>query len=152
MAPRRRKPNHQKNIPALQILQLLIRRYCCWNCFQMGHNRHQCPLPRIIACSYCRKPGVLTHQCNCEFSRFNSSYPRNHGANVRPVANDELPNYGNVVCVPNAENNNMPILRENLVISIRNNEDEPVNEPESTESEPDEFLELDAEDEPLDEM
>lgn len=151
MAPRRRKQKNHDNIPALQILQLLIRRYCCWNCFQMGHNRHQCPFPRIISCSYCRKPGVLSQQCNCDFSKLNSSHYRNC-RNVETTSSMELVRHENLVSVPNPENNDVPVLQENLLISISNNNDEPTTEQDPTESEQEDLLEIHAEDEPLDEL
>lgn len=38
----------------------------CWNCFQKGHLRFQCPYPKRKFCSYCRAPNVMTSECNCQ--------------------------------------------------------------------------------------
>lgn len=48
----------------------LIRKNCCWNCLQLGHMRFQCPFPRMIRCSFCRKPFVLSVNCTCRINEF----------------------------------------------------------------------------------
>ena len=37
----------------------------CWRCGQRGHVRKHCRNPRVLFCSRCRKPGVLSMNCPC---------------------------------------------------------------------------------------
>lgn len=148
MAPtnsRRNKKINQNNI-ATRILQHLIRSHCCWNCFQLGHNRHQCPFPRSISCSYCRRPGVYSNQCKC--TRRNSQVRYAQYVEYVPSTSS---NYENTVHVPNTEKNNIESQRENLVVFINNNSNKN-NEEHEEHSEQEEYLEIDAEDESLEDL
>lgn len=148
MAPNRLRRNKNRNQTnsAIHILQHLIRRYCCWNCYQLGHNRHQCPFPRSISCSYCRRPGVLSTQCNCT----------NHTSHVRRAQFvDNVSHfegtYERTVHVPNIEKNNIESQRENLIVFV-DNQPSQNNENEESDVEPEEYLEINAEDESLEDI
>lgn len=149
MAPNRfrRKKNLNQNNSAIQILQHLIRMYCCWNCFQLGHNRHQCPFPRSISCSYCRRPGVLSSQCRC-------TTPNSYVRRIQRVQNvsSDIGNYESNVHVPNIEKNNIESQRENLVVFVNNNNSSGNIIEEDNSSETEEYLEINAEDESLEDI
>lgn len=50
-----------------------IRKYSrssdCWNCGLPYHVSKDCKAPRIIRCSFCRKPGVRSDTCDCHKGR-----------------------------------------------------------------------------------
>jgi hypothetical protein len=46
-----------------------IRLLSCWNCFQLGHVRFQCPFPKNNICSFCRRPGIRSCDCSCAEAR-----------------------------------------------------------------------------------
>lgn len=70
-----RKDNH----PKLKC-RMKTEKYCrdtdCWNCGAKTHKKNQCPHPRSLRCSRCRREGVMTSECSCR-QRANSSVSPN---------------------------------------------------------------------------
>lgn len=88
----RHKNNRQRQL-AEKRLKTLIRDLSCWNCFQFGHKRFQCPYPKQNRCSFCRKPYVLSVDCGCDLARQNFNV-------VKPQVVNVIPNYAENVIVP----------------------------------------------------
>lgn len=133
----RRNRNRRSNRIAQQIVQQIIRISCCWNCFQFGHTRHQCPHPREVRCSYCRLPGVQTMQCKCNAAISHRRSERNQLQ--PPLIQNSLQNeiFDSTVMVPNINENSYE-EQENLVVLVDNQNEE-------------EFLQIDLEEDTLDE-
>lgn len=68
MKSENRKPSNRSRSKR-SSLNREIRRRCCWNCFQTGHLRFQCPFPKVEACSFCRHPGIRSSECKCSDAR-----------------------------------------------------------------------------------
>lgn len=99
-----------------------IRRSCCWNCFQTGHLRFQCPFPKVEVCSFCRHPGIRSSECNCPEARahFNVS---DKFANEEHIRNSVLPYQLNVVVPVNAHcEQPQYVEKDNLVVFVENNQ------------------------------
>lgn len=98
-------------------LNKIIRHMCCWNCFQVGHKRFQCPYPTSRSCSFCRRPQVLTVECGCEASREHLGIPEN-----QEPPNIEIPNYNPDVVVPVLNGGQVAKYEEvdNLVVFVEN--------------------------------
>lgn len=114
-------------------LNEIIRHLCCWNCFQTGHKRFQCPFPKVDSCSFCRRPQVKSTSCGCPASRAHIKHQ-----NVVP----ELHNYNENVVVPIVEGNAVARYKkmDNLVVIVEN---EVVDDDQD-------YIELHAESESLD--
>ncbi|KAL5288104.1 hypothetical protein ACFFRR_008763, partial [Megaselia abdita] len=127
----RRNRNCQRK--ALQKFNNLIRKLCCWNCFQIGHKRFQCPYPKQPSCSFCRKPSILSVDCGCKQSL-------EHFAKLNV---ETVPNYNENVIVPINQPNGVTEYQsdENLMIIIENKSS---NE-EGFQGNEDDFLEINAE-------
>lgn len=100
-----------------------IRKRCCWNCFQTGHLRYQCPFPKVDICSFCRHPGTRSSECKCLDSRthFSTSIP----IVTQPTENSNvLPNYELNVVVPMNAHLENPQYEEmdNIVVFVDNNQ------------------------------
>lgn len=139
--------NQRKQRMLEKKLNNMIRQLCCWNCFQVGHKRFQCPFIKTPSCSFCRKPSVLSVNCGCELS---TTYNGLHN-HRRIVNNAVVPNYEENVIVPVVDNQNGAIqYREddNLVIFI-NNQDE---QNETQEAVDEDILEIHADKESLEDL
>lgn len=145
--------NHNRIEKKNRRLNQLIRKKCCWNCMQIGHLRFQCPYPRTIRCSFCRKPFVLTINCDCRGQNLNIDVSEhqvqelpNLDENRTPPMNEE---YSAAVLVPmNLEDGSIQEnIQDNLVVFVDNNE----IEDEKYEEDRD-VLEINAETDSLDEM
>lgn len=117
-------------------LNKIIRNICCWNCFQVGHKRFQCPYPKINICSFCRRPGVLSVNCECKGSKKHFRAYQSEKVMV-----DSIPNYN-----PNVE---IPILNGNEVAGYEEVENLMVVVDNENE---DEYLELHAESDSLEDL
>lgn len=124
-------------------LNKLIRELCCWNCFQFGHKRFQCPYPKQTRCSFCRKPSVLSVECGCDLSQENLVL-------IEPQVVNEIANYDQNVMVPvNQPNGEIEYQQnENLVFILGN--DNLSNE--EIDHEGDDILEIHAETDSLDDL
>lgn len=98
-------------------LNKIIRHLCCWNCFQVGHNRFQCPYPKTNKCSFCRRPQVLSTNCGCEASREHLEIPEPQ--NVEAV---NVPDFNQNVVVPVMEGNEVVAYEEveNFMVDVEN--------------------------------
>lgn len=139
----RRKRNNSNN-QVLQLLFRLIRSYSCWNCHQIGHTRHQCPYPKSISCSYCKRPGVRTIDCGCCYENKQILPTSSHNV---PAASTAPAGYDLVVMVPDSNIPNEYKEQDNLMVFVDNEHDNDSNEGTDTE-----FLELDAEQDSLDDL
>lgn len=86
------KKFNRKNEKRIRHLNKLIRQNCCWNCLQGGHLRFQCPYPKMTRCSFCRKPFVLSINCNCKDSsqiQGVSAHLTNRNAEIQAVDDTE---------------------------------------------------------------
>lgn len=100
----------------------MIRQLCCWNCFQVGHKRFQCPFAKQICCSFCRKPSIRSVECGCELSR---EYVGLH--NHRQNYTERNPSYDEDVLVPvvNDQNGAVKYKRnDNLLIFVDNTQNQ----------------------------
>lgn len=114
----------------MQLINQLFRRVCCWNCFQIGHLRFQCPFPRAIRCSFCRKPFVLSTDCNCRYQnslnvsehQYKRSSKRTHKKKSSLSKSDLRSKYNENVVVPiHASNGEIyPVEVDNLVVFVEN--------------------------------
>lgn len=158
MAPNNNRRNKKKwsnnqNRNLFHLLQRIQRMYSCWNCHRFGHNRHQCLLPRTISCSFCRKPGVQTVDCRCQghinLAQRHNSYRTYQGAKLLNTAEAYNPN----VLVPNTSQPHSYIQRQNLVVSVPNDERiEGEMETSQDEEEEEDILEIHPESDCLDEI
>lgn len=103
----RKNRKQQRNVE--KKMNNMIRQLCCWNCFQVGHKRFQCPFAKQICCSFCRKPSIRSIECGCELSR---QYIGLH--NRRPIHEEQQPSYENDVLVPEYKQ------KDNIVIVVDN--------------------------------
>lgn len=116
-------------------LNEIIRHLCCWNCFQTGHKRFQCPFPKVNRCSFCRRPQVMSINCGCSASRDHLVIPEHQNAVIH--------NYNQNVVIPIAEGNEVAYQEmDNLVV---------VGENEAVTEDLD-YIELHAESESLDDL
>lgn len=116
------RQNYKKQRKLEKQMNNLMRQLCCWNCFQLGHKRFQCPFPKQNSCSFCRKPSILSTECGCALSRQNVSL-----YNRRQQFAERIPTYDNDVLVPVVNNENGAVeykRNDNLVIVVSNNENE----------------------------
>lgn len=136
------------------LINQLIRRFCCWNCFQIGHLRFQCPFPRAIRCSFCRRPYVLSTNCNCRYQNHsNALQPRKRSKRDHQrkfsLSNSKIKqNYDQDVIVPmHASNGEMhPVKVDNIVVFVNRDNEETFNKDENEDMD---ILEIHAEDESL---
>lgn len=132
--------NRNKRRETERKLNNIIRHVCCWNCFQVGHKRFQCPFPKTPSCSFCRRPQVLTVECGCAASRshFQISDPQNQ-------LHTQLSNYNLEVVGPVSNRNEVAEFDEmdNLVVVIEN---------ENAYDNDSDFLELHAESDNLEDI
>ena len=63
--PRHRRRRNRPNVQPYHQDNPTSRSNVCWNCFECGHLRFQCPMPKQSACSFCRTPNVRTIECAC---------------------------------------------------------------------------------------
>lgn len=147
MPPKRnnRRKKYNSNNEIFQLLNRLIRLHSCWNCHQIGHTRHQCPLPKSISCSYCKKPGVRTIDCGCCNQQCLPTTHRHPSPAPMAEAGFDL-----LVMVPDSNEPNQYKEQDNLMVVIDNCNTE--NENPSDENTDTEFLELDAEQDSLDDL
>lgn len=146
-----RNQNKKKFEKKNRRLDQLIRKNCCWNCLQIGHLRFQCPYPKTIRCSFCRKPFVLTINCNCRGQNTKIDVPEhqrqesyNHcEENLNDPTNHE---YSVSVVVPvKLENGSIhSVIEDNIVVFIDNSKDQ--------EEEDKDILEIHAETDSLNEL
>lgn len=110
--------NRRKQRSLENKMNNMIRQLCCWNCFQVGHKRFQCPFLKTPCCSFCRKPSVLTVNCGCDLSKAHI------GLHIRRNPMKKQPSkYENDVIVPkvNEQNGSVEYKRDdNLVVFIEN--------------------------------
>lgn len=132
--------NHNLRRESERKLNNIIRHLCCWNCFQVGHKRFQCPFPTSRSCSFCRRPQVLSVDCGCLASREHLQIPEN-----REPPNIEIPNYNPDVVVPVVNEGEVAGYEEvdNLVVFVEN---QGLNEDDS------DYLELHAESDNLEDI
>lgn len=138
------RKNHNAKRNQERKLNKMIRQLCCWNCFQTGHNRFQCPFPKTPSCSYCRKPSVLSINCGCDLSRADLPLQEN---NEQVVEN--MPEYDANVLVPVNDENGFIGYQENqnIILVVENHPDESNEEENNYEEETDEtddILEINA--------
>lgn len=112
---RKNRKNDNKAVKFERKLNSLFRKNCCWNCFQVGHKRFQCPYPKIYNCSFCRRPSVLSVECGCELSRQQLAPRRFENGN-------QITNYNENIMVPvNQPNGSIEYQpNENLMVVIEN--------------------------------
>lgn len=124
---RNRRNNERK-------LNEIIRHLCCWNCFQIGHKRFQCPFPKVNSCSFCRKPQVMSTECGCPASRAHL---------VVPEPQNIAHNYEQNVIVPINDGNEVAGYQEmdNLMVVVDNDIHDDLD-----------YIELHAESESLDDL
>lgn len=118
MNSRNRKFN-RRHERAVRHLNTLIRKNCCWNCLQVGHLRFQCPYPKMTRCSFCRKPFVLSVNCNCKYSTKIQGVPahqRIHESFIQPVDPQPIHVERVLVSVHESESD----LKDNIVVCIEN--------------------------------
>lgn len=136
----------------------LIRKNCCWNCFQLDHLRFQCPYFKSLKCSFCRKPDVRSSECNCSESRRHFHVPEHNDEVPANYLNEEVrvTEYGSFsqkVLVPLNNDGETPsyVLNENIVVFIEN---ESCNDKEKQDEEEEDkdILEIHAEDCLLDDI
>lgn len=127
MNRRDRKVNRNRTAKLENRFNSLIRKNVCWNCFQVGHKRFQCPHPKQSSCSFCRRPSVLSVECGCELSR------QKLAVRSREIV-DETPNYNENVIVPvnqpngvieyQQDDNLMIVIESEAVIEEKSENDE----------------------------
>lgn len=138
------RKNFKKQRNLERQLNNLMRQLCCWNCFQVGHKRFQCPYAKQNSCSFCRKPSILSIECGCELSRLHISLP-----NHRQEVAERIPYHDDVmVPVVNIRNGAVEYQRnDNLVIVVDNNDDQ--NEEDEVDND---VLEINADTDSLDDL
>lgn len=132
-----------------------IRSNCCWNCFEVGHLRFQCPQPKIEICSFCRTSGVQSSNCSCVESRLHFAVPEQKEVDINNHCIEEsvkLTEYGpiqeNVIVPVNVgENIVRYIPKENMIVFVTNTH-AITNEPANDEDR--DILEIHPEDDCLD--
>lgn len=134
----RRNRNLRRN--SERKLNHIIRHLCCWNCFQVGHKRFQCPFPTSRSCSFCRRPQVLTVECGCEASREHLRVPE-----IQQPLDAQIPNYNPDVLVPLINGDEVAGYEQvdNLVVFVEN---QSIHENES------DYLEIYAESDNLEDL
>lgn len=144
--------NNKKTEKKYRTLNRLIRKNCCWNCLQIGHLRFQCPYPKMIRCSFCRKPFVLTINCDCRGRSSNVSDVSAHQEQRCSNAEQNMiplnQEYSVSVMVPvNFENGTThSVIEDNIVVFVDNAQEQVDNEDDR------DILEIHAESESLDEL
>lgn len=127
---------NRRSILQRQKRQRNRRLKCCWNCFNKGHLRFQCPEPKRISCSFCRKPNILSSDCACQTISL-------HPIEVHEI---QAANYNLFVELPRIQPDEARNV-DNLVIVIEN----PPN-PSSDEEVDLDILEIHPEDDCLDDI
>ena len=125
----------------------MTRKNYCWNCFNSGHMRFQCPFQKKISCSFCRKPNILTSDCTC--NEYVGSPQRR---NIQNLSNNELQaiqgsNYPAQVQVPITQSDEYA-CRDNLVVIVNNS----IPEIDSDDEDDRDILELYAESDSLEDI
>lgn len=131
-------------------LNEIMRKLCCWNCFQTGHKRFQCPFPKVNLCSFCRRPFILSVECGCPQSKAHLDVSEHQIGNVPSIningslkdsTNDLSMSYNENVVVPIHHGNSLAGYEtlDNMVVVVDNNNDMDI-------------LEIHAEDESLDNL
>lgn len=135
MRRQNRKPNKNNRRRSKKAnLNQQIRQLCCWNCFQQGHLRFQCPFPKVEVCSFCRKPGIRSSNCSCDAARqhFNVSVQPDQNDKIAQMNSIALSYQENVLVPVNAHEENPQFEeRDNIVIFLENHqsdEDEMITE------------------------
>lgn len=105
MTPKKQIKNSNRQI-FKRLGTQFIRDKCCWNCFEVGHLRFQCPKPKVEACSFCQTSGVRSNACSCTESKLHFSLPEqeeiiNNNQRIQePVKNTEYGPFQEIVPVP----------------------------------------------------
>ena len=122
------------------------RNNCCWNCFQAGHMRFQCPMRKTISCSFCRKRNILTANCPC--NEYKGSIKQNSilELSILELKSVQKTNYPVHVQVPKTQSDEY-ISRDNIIVLI-NNENVDLN----SDDEDGDILELHPEDDCLEDI
>lgn len=152
---RKSRRSHKRNTKSISPNQP-TRQNCCWNCYRSGHLRFQCPYQKLISCSFCRQPGVLTSECTCCESRSDScvsEHRRESGRSLYSITdptNVRKTEYGsfqeNVIVPISTEHNRMKYKTvDNIVVLIQNNVEE-------KEEEDLDYIEIHAENESLEDI
>lgn len=152
MKSKNRKPS-KKSRSKKAKLNREIRRKCCWNCFQTGHLRFQCPFPKVEVCSFCRHPGIRSSECKCTEARAHFNVSENIAAEV---VESISPSYQlNVVVPMNAHLENPQYEeRDNIVVFVDNHQSTESDDliTELYDEEDADIIELYAEEDDLSEM
>lgn len=122
-----------------------IRQLSCWNCFQFGHVRFQCPFPKSNVCSFCRRPGIRSCDCPCPDARNHFNVINN--VQIENLNNEivDVPQYNLNVMVPvNGNDENVHYEEVNNIIVFLEND---LNEEEDKD-----YIDIHAENEDLSEM
>lgn len=154
MLPKRQEP--KKNLrPIFKRLgrKLENRNNCCWNCFETGHLRFQCSLPKIQICSFCRRKGVKTTECSCIESRLHFAVSEHEEVDKKEqkIENIKITEYGpfqeNVTVPVNIDGSKVKYVpKENLVVFVANDHNM-IEEEEDRD-----FIEIHPEDDCLDQL
>lgn len=127
-----------------------MRQSCCWNCFQIGHLRYQCPFPKVEVCSFCRHPGTRSSDCNCPEAK---AHFNRHVPTVTHVRTNSQLFALNVVVPINAHSENPHYEeKDNIVVFVdnhQNSEEEDYTIQELYDDEDADILELYAEEDDL---
>lgn len=153
----RNKPIQRHSKSQKKYINEVIRKNCCWNCFQLDHLRFQCPYPRISRCSFCRKPYVRSCDCVCSEARRHFHVPEHNDGNSSCHLSEEVKvtEYGtfhkNILVPSNVEGKDTKfVLNENLVVFVENEvQDEQRNQEEEEDKD---IIEIHAEEYSLDEI
>lgn len=112
---------------AKNFVNQIIRKNCCWNCFQLDHLRFQCPYPKASKCSFCRKPDIRSSECNCSESRRHFHVPEQNDEALADHFNDKVRvtehgSFSQNVLVPLNHGGDIPkyIMNENIVVFVEN--------------------------------
>lgn len=64
------------------------RSHDCWNCGLPYHQSKNCTAKKVLRCSFCRRKGIRSDECNCrrsrEFARNREAGPSNRERSVSP--------------------------------------------------------------------
>ena len=137
-ATKQQNPIKHNSVKTRLDQSFLRRKQCCWNCFKIGHLRFQCPEPKRVMCSFCRKPATLSIECTCR-----SNPSQDIQLNPHEIASLQIAEFPEFVAVPNAQADEYVQL-ENLAVVIENDMSQYNYE--------NDILEIPMEYEPLDEI